>query len=314
VVCALLVHALVLAAVGKWLGTGGGGSGGPMLMALELSGGGTGAGRSSGTQTGTDESSLLPLLGGSAASPSPADAEALPSTPPAPEAKDPARELPPVPAQAPAAQKPAPTPIMQTPVKHSPPKQTPPAQAFAEQPDLGKKAQNPQQLGADIANAKLPEEPALDSPGNHAGDPESAALPAGAGTRAQGTDQGSRSGASGAGDNIGTSGSDGNMHGRSGAGGSLVTFGTPGGPGIVRMARPRYPHEARRLGKEGVVVLKLSLDEAGAVHDVKVVQGVGFGLEEASREAVLLSRFRPATLKGRPVACQVILPIHFKLR
>ena len=94
----------------------------------------------------------------------------------------------------------------------------------------------------------------------------------------------------------------------------MAKFGTPGGPGIVRMAQPRYPHEARRLGKEGIVLLKLSLDEAGTVRDVEVLRGVGFGTEEASREAVLLSRFRPATFKGRPVACQVILPIHFRLR
>jgi protein TonB len=203
---------------------------------------------------------------------------------------------------------------MQTPSTHIPPKQIPPEPPLAEQPDPGTKTQNPQQLDADIVTAESPAEPATDSPGNHAGDSESAALAAGAGNRSQGTDQGSRSGASEAGANIGKSGSDGDMRGRSGAGGSLVTFGTPGGPGIVRMAQPRYPREARRLGKEGIVVLKLSLDATGAVHDVEVMRGVGFGLEEASREAVLLSRFRPATLRGRPVACQVILPIHFKLR
>jgi protein TonB len=44
------------------------------------------------------------------------------------------------------------------------------------------------------------------------------------------------------------------------------------------------------------------------------LQGGGFGMEEGSREAVMLSRFRPATVKGRPVPCQAILPIHFKLR
>jgi protein TonB len=285
-----------------------------MLMALELSGGGTGAGLSSGEQAGTDESSLLPLLGVSAASQSPADGDAPSSTPPAPEAKDPARDLPPAPAQVPAAQQPAPTPIKQTPLEHSPPKQTWPEQAPVEQSDPEKKIQNPQQQLDAVVTAELPEEPALNSPGNRPGEPEATALTVGAGNRSPGTDQGSRSGSAGAGVNIGKPGSDGNMRGSSGAGGSLITFGAPGGPGIVRMAQPRYPHEAKRLGKEGVVVLKLSLDEAGAVRDVEVLQSVGFGLEEASREAVLLSRFRPATFKGRPVACQVILPIHFKLR
>ena len=94
---------------------------------------------------------------------------------------------------------------------------------------------------------------------------------------------------------------------------SLIKFGAPGGPGIVRLALPRYPSEARRLGKEGVVILRLSLDEAGTVYEVEILQGAGFGMDEASREAVLLSRFRPANFKGRSVASQAILPIRFKL-
>lgn len=286
-----------------------------MLMALELAGGGTGAGLSSGGQSGSDESALLPLLGDPAASTSPARGEAPSPTMPVPEVKDPAQDSPPVPPQAPATPKPAPTPIKQTPVEHSPPKEAPPEQAPAEQPSSDHKIENPQeQLKTGVVTAESPAVPALEPSGNSSGKSEAAALQAGAASRQSGADQGSHPGASGAGANSGTSGPSGKKSGGSGAGGSLVKFGTPGGPGIVRMAQPRYPHEARRLGKEGVVVLKLSLDEAGAVSDVQVLQGVGFGLEEASREAVLLSRFRPATLRGRPVACQVILPIHFKLR
>lgn len=60
--------------------------------------------------------------------------------------------------------------------------------------------------------------------------------------------------------------------------------------------------------------MKLSLDETGSVSDVEILQGAGYGMDEASREAALLLRFRPATAKGRPVPCQAILPIHFKLR
>lgn len=286
-----------------------------MLMALELSGGGTGAGLSYGGQSGSDESALLPLLGDPAASTSPARGEAPSPTMPVPEVKDPAQDSPPVPPQAPATPKPAPTPIKQAPVEHRPPKEAPPEQAPAEQPSSDHKIENPQeQLKTGVVTAESPAVPALDPSGNSSGISEATALQAGVASRQSGADQGSHPGASGAGANSGTSGPSGKKSGGSGAGGSLVKFGTPGGPGIVRMAQPRYPHEARRLGKEGVVVLKLSLDEAGAVSDVQVLQGVGFGLEEASREAVLLSRFRPATLRGRPVACQVILPIHFKLR
>ena len=93
-----------------------------------------------------------------------------------------------------------------------------------------------------------------------------------------------------------------------------MDFGSPGGPGIERMVMPEYPREARRLGKEGTVVLKLFLDAAGEVASVEVLQTPGYGLDEAAREAVRRSRFRPARAGGVPVACQAILPIHFRLR
>ncbi|PKN46778.1 MAG: hypothetical protein CVU63_07165 [Deltaproteobacteria bacterium HGW-Deltaproteobacteria-20] len=179
---------------------------------------------------------------------------------------------------------------------------------------------NPEKpLSADIVAAASPPEQVLNSHGDETGRPEATEqqagprkLQAGAASLPQGMGQENRSGASGAGVGAGSQGSAGT--GSGGVDSSVAKFGTPGGPGIVRMAQPRYPHEARRLGKEGIVLLKLSLDEAGTVRDVEVLRGVGFGTEEASREAVLLSRFRPATFKGRPVACQVILPIHFRLR
>jgi protein TonB len=96
--------------------------------------------------------------------------------------------------------------------------------------------------------------------------------------------------------------------------GATFAFGDPNGPGIARLVRPEYPREARRLGKEGTVILKLSLDASGEVGTVEILRSAGFGMEEAAREAALRSRFRPATMNGRPVACQAILPLHFQLR
>ncbi|WP_161949035.1 energy transducer TonB [Desulfomicrobium norvegicum] len=321
--CALLIHALALTAFGIWLGPGGAGSSGPMLMALELSGGGAGGGTSSGGQAGADESSLLPLLGDSATEPSSARTQGIPPTPPAPEAQNPITEASPAPALPAATKAPAQTPISQARVEPNPPKQIPTKQPPVRKPVPEPKIQTPERTpDAGLVTADSPPDPVLNSPGDRTEHPEARKvqtgipkLQAGAASPPQGTGQDNRPGAAGAGTGAGARGSGGNRPGGSdGAGDSLVKFGTPGGPGIVRMAQPRYPHEARRLGKEGIVVLRLALDEAGAVRDVEVLRGVGFGMEEASREAVLLSRFRPATIKGRPVACQVILPIHFKLR
>ena len=59
----------------------------------------------------------------------------------------------------------------------------------------------------------------------------------------------------------------------------MLRFCSPGGPGIVRMVMPEYPREARRLGKDGTVVLKLSLDAAGKVEAVEVLEGAGYGMD-----------------------------------
>lgn len=136
----------------------------------------------------------------------------------------------------------------------------------------------------------------------------------GAGEEGQGTGT-SESGARGTGER--TAGLDAG-HGSAGdnpaGGGALLDFGAPGGPEIVRLVRPIYPYEARRLGKEGQVILKLSLEATGEVEAVEILQPAGFGMDEAARKAVQQSRFRPATRGGRSVGCQAILPVRFTLR
>lgn len=102
--------------------------------------------------------------------------------------------------------------------------------------------------------------------------------------------------------------------GSEGQGGETRAFGKPGGPVILRLVKPTYPQEARRLGKEGVVILKLTIETSGKVGTIETVQSAGFGMEEAARDAILRSLFRPATLNGQPVVCQAFLPLHFKLQ
>ena len=265
-----------------------------MLMALEVSGGSGGTG----TQTGghaaaggasqpMDTASAQTSLAELAAQP-PKKAATSAITHQAPAAS--------------ATKKPEPTPVAKKPVRTSPPaaakqKETAP-QAPAPARESAKTVQDDRTPGASDQEA--------------AGEASQAALSDAASgpPGAEGGFGGSGSGPVGA----AGSGDGGNAAGGPGAGGSLIRFNSPGGPGIVRLARPRYPYEARRLGKEGIVMLKLTLDATGSVSEIEVLQGGGFGMEEASREAVMLSRFRPATVKGRPVPCQAILPIHFTLR
>lgn len=93
-----------------------------------------------------------------------------------------------------------------------------------------------------------------------------------------------------------------------------TTFGSAGGPAFRKQSQPVYPSLARRRGKEGVVVLKLSISETGHLTHVELLEDPGHGFAEAAIEAVRSSSFSPAHYNGKPVAIQATLPIRFTLR
>lgn len=90
-------------------------------------------------------------------------------------------------------------------------------------------------------------------------------------------------------------------------------FGAGSGPSFLKQARPEYPSQAKRLSKEGVVVLRLGIDPAGALKKAEVIASAGSGFDEAALLAVRASQFRPAHRDGRPVASNAILRIKFQL-
>jgi protein TonB len=77
-----------------------------------------------------------------------------------------------------------------------------------------------------------------------------------------------------------------------------------------------YPPEAEQAGIEGDVRLRISLTETGRVHAVRVLSGLGHGLDRAAVEAIShRCRFRPAVGKdGQPVAFVIeSYTFHFEL-
>jgi periplasmic protein TonB len=74
------------------------------------------------------------------------------------------------------------------------------------------------------------------------------------------------------------------------------------GEACARMVQ--YPSEAEQLGIEGDVKLRVSLDETGKVHEIKVLHGLGHGLDEAAKNALMHKcKFSPAIgTDGKPVA------------
>lgn len=94
----------------------------------------------------------------------------------------------------------------------------------------------------------------------------------------------------------------------------MMAIGEAGGPSIRRFASPAYPAWAARYNVEGQVVLQLYLDSYGVVQEVMVVEAAGYGLDEAAVNAAFNSKFGPAVVDGRPVACYTQLTVVFDPR
>jgi protein TonB len=110
----------------------------------------------------------------------------------------------------------------------------------------------------------------------------------------------------------GPSGGAGN--GSSGKGALERTFGSPDGPSFLHKVVPSYPALAKRLEKEGTVLLRVTIDEQGRPHEIEVLQKAGFGFDEEAVKAVKDSSFVPAKRDGKPLACRALLPIRFVLK
>lgn len=93
-----------------------------------------------------------------------------------------------------------------------------------------------------------------------------------------------------------------------------VEFGSPNAPAFVHREMPVYPFIARRLGKEGKVLLRLTIDENGRFLNVEVLEDAGYGFAESAVEAVKKSTFKPAMQDGKAVMSKALLPIRFSLR
>jgi|YNPMSStandDraft_2_1061718.scaffolds.fasta_scaffold49313_1 protein TonB len=91
-------------------------------------------------------------------------------------------------------------------------------------------------------------------------------------------------------------------------------FGKTYGPKFIYRETPQYPQIAKRLGKEGRVVLRLTLNERGDLLNIEVLESAPFGFTESAIEAVKKSKFAPAQRDGKPIACRAILPIRFVLK
>jgi TonB family protein len=85
-------------------------------------------------------------------------------------------------------------------------------------------------------------------------------------------------------------------------------------PAIVREVKPDYTEEGRRRHLEGDVVMEIVVRSDGSVGSVKLLQGLGAGLDQRAIDAVRQWRFSPAKRYGVPVDVIVEVAMEFKLR
>jgi len=93
-----------------------------------------------------------------------------------------------------------------------------------------------------------------------------------------------------------------------------IDFGSVTGPFYRHQEMPVYPTFARKMGREGRVLLRLTIDEQGKLLNVEVLEDPGFGFAEAAVKAVRNSSYVPAQRGGSPVIAKALLPVKFVLK
>jgi len=84
-------------------------------------------------------------------------------------------------------------------------------------------------------------------------------------------------------------------------------------PRLIFKTEPEYTAEARNARLQGTVLLYTQITTDGHATALKVVRGLGMGLDEKAMECVAKWRFEPGTKDGRPVTVEAQIEVNFRL-
>lgn len=82
---------------------------------------------------------------------------------------------------------------------------------------------------------------------------------------------------------------------------------------ILSKPKPVYTAEARERRIEGEVALEVRFGADGRLQVLRVVRGLGHGLDEAAVRAVEAMQFRPARRNGEPMDAALAVSVAFRL-
>ena len=84
-------------------------------------------------------------------------------------------------------------------------------------------------------------------------------------------------------------------------------------PIVLYQVEPEFSEEARKAKFSGNVEVYLWVDPDGKPSHIRVVRGVGMGLDEKAVEAVRQYRFKPAMKDGKPVQVDLYVDVNFQI-
>ncbi|MDX2050903.1 MAG: TonB family protein [Polyangiaceae bacterium] len=82
-------------------------------------------------------------------------------------------------------------------------------------------------------------------------------------------------------------------------------------PKPISVPQPAYTSAARAAAIEGKVRIRLTVDATGAVQNVELISGLGYGLDEAAIAAAKSAQFSPAIQCGKPTVAVFTIAMRF---
>ncbi len=152
------------------------------------------------------------------------------------------------------------------------------------------------------ANAKLPEVDLA-----RLGDPLGRDGPASNGPGKRGGIGGGADGGVGSRNGPGYGDEDGGAIGAAGSTGRITA------PVVLYKVEPEFSEEARKAKYQGTVLMTIEVGEDGKPRRLRILRGLGLGLDEKAIEAVSRWIFKPAQRNGRPVRAAATVEVNFRL-
>lgn len=84
-------------------------------------------------------------------------------------------------------------------------------------------------------------------------------------------------------------------------------------PVVIHRVEPWYTEEGRHAYVEGVVVLSAIVHKDGSIEILRVIRGLGYGMDEITILAMKQWKFRPGMKNGKPVDVALNIEVNFRL-